>query len=84
MILVASRVSSLHALRSARCAYATRRFLQTTPSAGANSAEAYLEPNHDRPGIVSLLLNRPKSKNAISLRLLKVRATSFEKTDILD
>ncbi|EJF62828.1 ClpP/crotonase [Dichomitus squalens] len=71
MILVASRVSGLSALRSARCAHAGRRFLQTTLPAGANSAEAYLEPNHDRPGIVSLLLNRPKSKNAISLRLLK-------------
>ena len=35
-------------------------------------AEAYLEPNHGHPGIVSLLLNRPKAKNAISLRLLKV------------
>ncbi len=73
MILAASRVSSLNALRSARCAYTGRRFLQTqTLPAGANSAEAYLEPNHDHPGIVSLLLNRPKSKKAISLRLLKV------------
>ncbi|PIL36922.1 hypothetical protein GSI_00612 [Ganoderma sinense ZZ0214-1] len=72
MILTASRVSNLTALRSVRCAYAGRRFLQTQiPPASASSAEAYLEPNHDYPGIVSLLLNRPRSKNAISLRLLK-------------
>ncbi|KAH9927167.1 ClpP/crotonase [Epithele typhae] len=32
---------------------------------------AYLEPVTDSPGVVSLLLNRPKAKNAISLRLLK-------------
>ena len=73
MILTASRVSSFHALRSARCAYAGRQFLRTqAPPAGTNSAEAYLEPNHDHPGIVSLLLSRPKAKNSISVRLLKV------------
>lgn len=70
MLLVSSRVSGLTALRSARYACGGRRFIQTP--AGASSAEAYLEPAPDRPGIVSLLLNRPKAKNAISLRLLKV------------
>ncbi|KAI0751521.1 ClpP/crotonase [Daedaleopsis nitida] len=63
MILTATRIS----LKSVRYARAGRRFIQT----GAGSAEAYLEPVHDRPGITSLLLNRPKAKNAISLRLLK-------------
>lgn len=71
MLLVSSRVSGLTALRSARYACGGRRFIQTP--AGASSAEAYLEPAPDHgPGIVSLLLNRPKAKNAISLRLLKV------------
>ncbi|KAH9939975.1 ClpP/crotonase [Amylocystis lapponica] len=42
-----------------------RRFLQTP------SAEAYLEPVASHPGITCLSLNRPKAKNAISLRLLK-------------
>ncbi|KAM5531945.1 hypothetical protein V8D89_011480 [Ganoderma adspersum] len=86
MILAASRVSSLTTLRSARSAYAGRRFLQThAPLPGANSSEAYLEPNHDHPGIVSLLLNRPKAKNAISLKLLKelqqcLDTVQFDKT----
>ncbi|KAI0774046.1 ClpP/crotonase [Fomes fomentarius] len=69
MLLVSYRVSGLTALRSARYACVGRRFIQT--AAGASPAEAYLEPAPDRPGIVSLLLNRPKAKNAISLRLLK-------------
>lgn len=37
-------------------------------------AEAYLEPLPNHPGITSLLLNRPKAKNAISMNLLKVRS----------
>ena len=51
---------------------AGRRFIQTQTTAAAGPAEAYLEPVPDHPGVVSLLLNRPKAKNAISLRLLKV------------
>jgi hypothetical protein len=44
-----------------------RRFI-----ASGASREAYLEPLED--GITCLSLNRPASKNAISVRLLKVRA----------
>ena len=51
-----------------------RRFIQTAPGA---AAEAYLEPVPDRPGVVSLLLNRPKARNAISLRLLKVPLLAY-------
>ena len=45
-----------------------RRLIQTTTA--SNEAEAYLE--QPKPGISFLSLNRPKAKNAISLRLLKV------------
>ena len=56
---------SLGSLRSSR---QIQRYIQTTPN---HEAEAYLQ--EARPGIAYLALNRPKAKNAISLRLLKVR-----------
>lgn len=34
--------------------------------------DAFLEPVAEHPGIVSLALNRPQAKNAISITLLKV------------
>jgi hypothetical protein len=40
--------------------------------ASPTAAEAYLEQDASRPGIAVLLLNRPKAKNAISRKLLKV------------
>jgi hypothetical protein len=46
------------------------RNIQTTSAAKDSDAEAYLE--EARPGIVTLALNRPKAKNAISRRLLQV------------
>ncbi|KAI0723071.1 ClpP/crotonase [Earliella scabrosa] len=76
MLLVASRASSLTALRIARGACVGRRFIQTSTGANASTAEAYLD--HDRAGITSLLLNRPKTKNAISLRLLKELQTCLD------
>ncbi|KAI0637962.1 ClpP/crotonase [Trametes polyzona] len=69
MTLAASRSASYTVLRGVATRYAARRFIQT--GQGAGGAEAYLEPVREHPGITSLLLNRPKSKNAISLRLLK-------------
>ena len=48
-----------------------RRAIQTTSSESGEGAEAFLE--EAKPGISFLQLNRPKAKNAISLRLLKVR-----------
>ncbi|KAI0650211.1 ClpP/crotonase [Trametes meyenii] len=69
MILIATRNASVNSLRSASARCVTRRFIQTGQA--VTGAEAYLEPARDHPGVVSLLLNRPKSKNAISLRLLK-------------
>ncbi|KAI9001348.1 ClpP/crotonase [Trametes punicea] len=76
MLLTAARGSnSTAALKAVRAGWAARRFIQTgqssAGSSSSNAAEAYLEPVQDRPGITSLLLNRPKAKNAISLRLLK-------------
>ncbi|KAI0772014.1 ClpP/crotonase [Trametes elegans] len=71
MLLGTCRAPSLTAAKSIRALYATRRLLQT--SQPSFSAEAYLEPVQGRPGITSLLLNRPKTKNAISLRMLKAR-----------
>ncbi|RDX53681.1 ClpP/crotonase [Lentinus brumalis] len=72
MLLVASRAYIPSALRGAKLTCAgRRRWIQTNHSASSNAAEAYLEAVPDRPGITSLLLNRPKAKNAISLRLLK-------------
>ncbi|OJT10353.1 Methylglutaconyl-CoA hydratase, mitochondrial [Trametes pubescens] len=72
MIIAASRVSGVIVLRSAHVRCAARRFIQTgQPPANAGSAEAYLEPVPNHPGITSLLLNRPKAKNAISMNLLK-------------
>ena len=41
-----------------------------------NTREAFLEPLASHPGITCLSLNRPASKNAISVRLLKVRNPS--------
>lgn len=46
-----------------------RRAIQTSSS--PDVPEAFLE--EAKPGISFLQLNRPKAKNAISLRLLKVR-----------
>ncbi|CAL1701172.1 unnamed protein product [Somion occarium] len=46
-----------------------RRSLQTTSASTESTAEAYL--SQPRLGISFLSLNRPKAKNAISLRLLK-------------
>ncbi|KAI9066420.1 hypothetical protein FKP32DRAFT_387111 [Trametes sanguinea] len=71
MIVVASRAFAPSALRSVRVAGSARRFIQTGATGSANAAEAYLEPVQGRPGITALLLNRPKAKNAISMRLLK-------------
>jgi hypothetical protein len=53
----------------------TIRFSRSILSRGYASptvAEAYLEQDASRPGIAVLLLNRPKAKNAISRKLLKV------------
>jgi methylglutaconyl-CoA hydratase len=36
------------------------------------SKDAFLEPVAEHPGVVSLALNRPQAKNAISITLLKV------------
>ncbi|KAH9850015.1 ClpP/crotonase [Lenzites betulinus] len=52
-----------------------RRSIQTGRAGGA---EAYLEPCVEHPGIVSLMLNRPKAKNAISLRLLEEFQTCLD------
>lgn len=41
-----------------------------------DAREAFLEPLDSHPGITCLSLNRPASKNAISVRLLKVRKPS--------
>jgi hypothetical protein len=65
------RIYTSQALLTPRSLYSktctpTRRFIQTAN----NQAEAFLE--QARSGIAFLSLNRPKAKNAISLRLLKV------------
>lgn len=54
---------------SSRVAFGSR-FLQVQASA---DKEAFLRPIESHPGVWGLALNRPKSKNAISLNLLKVR-----------
>lgn len=56
-------------LRAAQCNTKPRftRFLQTQVS-----AQAYLEPLESHPGITCLSLNRPQSRNAISMTLLQV------------
>lgn len=47
------------------------RLLQV--QAGVNSEkEAFLSPIESHPGVWGLVLNRPKSKNAISVKLLEV------------
>lgn len=45
----------------------SRRFISTPVQ-----KEAFLEPVKTHPGIVSLALNRPQAKNAISVALLQV------------
>ncbi|KZS97890.1 hypothetical protein SISNIDRAFT_199624 [Sistotremastrum niveocremeum HHB9708] len=76
MILIASKASlpAFRVVKSSKCC--TRIF----PSRGINTLEnlnsdakhndAFLE-SAGVPGVVSLCLNRPVSRNAISLRLLK-------------
>lgn len=43
-----------------------------------NTPEAFLEPAASVPGVQYLSLNRPQSKNAISVRLLKVNGVPME------
>jgi len=59
LLATLSRLQRFHALRP----FAFRSIVTSIP------AEAFLEPAS--PGITSLLLNRPQSKNAISVRLLQ-------------
>lgn len=63
--------SSCQSLRSSAL---IRRFLQHS----AHHAQAFLEPIASHPGIVCLSLNRPQTKNAISLTLLQVN--TFQST----
>lgn len=58
-----------HSATRFRSLASTRRFIQTVTN---REEEAYLEPVASHSGVTSLVLNRPKAKNAISLRLLKV------------
>ena len=51
--------------------------------ASPTSAEAYLEQDASRPGIAVLLLNRPKAKNAISRKLLKVSFTCIKPRNLV-
>lgn len=51
------------------------RHLQTQIASVSTEAEAFLE--EAKPGVSFLSLNRPKAKNAISLRLLKVSGRLF-------
>ncbi|KJA29884.1 hypothetical protein HYPSUDRAFT_126211 [Hypholoma sublateritium FD-334 SS-4] len=62
-------------IRTARCNTRLRltRFLQTHVS-----AQAYLEPLASHPGITCLSLNRPQSRNAISMTLLQQLRESLE------
>ncbi|KAJ8473508.1 hypothetical protein ONZ45_g16265 [Pleurotus djamor] len=48
-----------------------RRFATSATRFSAEAKQAFLEPVPSHPGITWLSLNRPKSKNAISLTLLK-------------
>jgi len=50
----------------------SKRYLQVDSSV---HAQAFLEPLETHPGITCLSLNRPKSKNAISMTLLQVFPT---------
>ncbi|KAI0743287.1 ClpP/crotonase-like domain-containing protein [Irpex lacteus] len=61
----ASRFSCIARIKPSTCVQA-RRWIQTTSN---DQAEAFLE--QARSGVAFLSLNRPKAKNAISLRLLK-------------
>lgn len=60
--------------------YTGRVYLKSTRhySQKSLSNEAYLETYDSEPRIKYLSLNRPKSKNAISTRLLKVNRPAFE------
>ncbi|KAA1466747.1 ClpP/crotonase [Dentipellis sp. KUC8613] len=69
-MLSASFRQAVYLRASARLA--GRRFISNS------SAEAFLQPLQTHPGVSLLALNRPQSKNAISLRLLK------ELTECLD
>ncbi|RDB22744.1 Methylglutaconyl-CoA hydratase, mitochondrial [Hypsizygus marmoreus] len=65
-------MSLLRSLRPLRV-LAARRYLSTS------STEAFLEPVASHPGITCLSLNRPRSKNAISLALLEQFRESLER-----
>jgi len=62
--LIRSYRTSVHLVR------ASRRLLSTV-----SQQDAFLEAVPKHPGIVSLALNRPQAKNAISVNLLKVLFT---------
>lgn len=80
-IMLLSRTATLSArskvLPHLRCASQPRRFLEV--HAGADSSlQAFLEPVSSHPGIACLSLNRPKSKNAISMSLLQQLRESLD------
>ncbi|GBE80011.1 ClpP/crotonase [Sparassis latifolia] len=54
-----------------RSALSARRLAYRRLIHASADAEAYLEPIKSHPGVTCLLFNRPKARNAISLRLLK-------------
>lgn len=63
-----------YSCQSFRSSASTRRFLQHA----AHDAQAFLEPITSHPGITCLSLNRPQTKNAISLTLLQQLRESIE------
>jgi methylglutaconyl-CoA hydratase len=57
---------------------ASARYVRTVPRVAVRqlsttTRDAFLEPVNSHPGVTCLSLNRPASKNAISVRLLQVR-----------
>lgn len=60
-----------HTARLSARAFQAARNLQV--QAGNAEKEAFLKPIESHPGVWGLALNRPKSKNAISVKLLEVR-----------
>lgn len=63
------RANILRLSRTPVQSFVSSRRCLSTPA----QRDAFLEPVAKHPGIVSLALNRPQARNAISINLLKVR-----------
>ncbi|CCO30600.1 methylglutaconyl-CoA hydratase, putative [Rhizoctonia solani AG-1 IB] len=69
--MLLARVATTICSTASRSTVAPFKRLLNAPAANAESQDAFLEPVEGRPGVSYLSLNRPKARNAISVRMIE-------------